>query len=120
MNSSILQLAAPYIKWIFLSGAVLILFRGHNYPGGGFIGGLLAGLAIVFRGFAYTMQEVKAQLGNRPQQLTGAGLIFVIASFLPSVFTGKSFMSAIWVKLIIPFIGELKLMQMTPARLKMR
>ena len=109
MNSAILQLAAPYIRWIFFTGAIIILIRGHNYPGGGFIGGLLAGLAILFKGFAYNLHEVREQLGRKPQQLIGSGLFIVILSFLPSIFLKKSFMTGVWIKPVLPLLGELKL-----------
>lgn len=50
MNSRILNIAQKYLKILFVVFGVLILLRGHNYPGGGFIGGLLASLAYVFQG----------------------------------------------------------------------
>lgn len=109
MNSTILQLAAPYIRWIFFTCAIIVLIRGHNYPGGGFIGGLLAGLAILFKGFAYNLHEVREQLGRKPQQLIGSGLFVVILSFLPSILLKKSFMAGVWIKPVLPLLGELKL-----------
>jgi multicomponent Na+:H+ antiporter subunit B len=109
MNSTILQLAVPYIRWIFLIGAIIILIRGHNYPGGGFIGGLLAGLAILFEGFACNMQELREQLGKKPQLLIGFGLFTVILSTLPSLFIKKSFMTGIWVTKAVPLLGNVKL-----------
>ena len=49
MNAVLLQIATKYVKWILLVFALIALFRGHNYPGGGFIGGLLVGLSVVFQ-----------------------------------------------------------------------
>ena len=39
MNSVILQIASKYLRFLLIIFALLALFRGHNQPGGGFIGG---------------------------------------------------------------------------------
>ena len=41
-HSHLLEKAARPLYWLMLAGAVWIVLRGHNAPGGGFIGGLLA------------------------------------------------------------------------------
>jgi multicomponent Na+:H+ antiporter subunit B len=109
MNSVILQIAAKYLKWLLLVFAVLALFRGHNHPGGGFIGGLMAGLAIVYRGFAYNAFQVKEELKDRPERYIALGLLAILLSFLPSVFMNETLMTGIWVTLPLPFSEGLKL-----------
>ena len=109
MNSVILQIASKYLRWILLAFAILALLRGHNAPGGGFIGGLLAGLAIVFRGFAYSIGQVKNELKSRPMIYTGLGLLFILLSFLPGIFSGNELMTGSWVKIPVPMMGDLKL-----------
>lgn len=105
MNSVVLQIAAKYLKWLLIVFAVLALLRGHNNPGGGFIGGLMAGLAIVYRGFAYNAFQVKEELQDRPGYYIGGGLLAIFLSFLPSLFAGKPIMTGLWVKIPTP-IGE--------------
>lgn len=109
MNSVILQLAAKYLKWLFIVFAVLALIRGHNDPGGGFIGGLMAGLAIVYRGFAYDTFQVKEQLKNLPERFIAGGLFIILMSVVPSLIAGKTFMTGVWLKIPLPLAGELKL-----------
>jgi multicomponent Na+:H+ antiporter subunit A len=41
-DSPLLEKSALPLFWIMMIGALWILFRGHNAPGGGFIGGLVA------------------------------------------------------------------------------
>ena len=53
MDSIILRTAARYLMPIFLLFSVIILLRGHNAPGGGFVGGLLAAGAFVFYALVY-------------------------------------------------------------------
>lgn len=109
MNSVILQIASKYLRWILLIFAILALLRGHNQPGGGFIGGLLAGLAVVFRGFAFTVPEVKSELQSKPLLFIGIGLFFILLSFLPSIIFSYELMTGSWIKIPLPLIGELKL-----------
>lgn len=109
MNSIILQLAAKYLRWLFIIFAVLALIRGHNDPGGGFIGGLLAGLAIVYRGLAYDTFQVKERLQNIPEWFIAGGLFTILLSFAPSLILGKTIMTGVWLKIPLPLVGELKL-----------
>jgi len=109
MNSIILQLAAKYLRWLFIIFAVLALIRGHNDPGGGFIGGLLAGLAIVYRGLAYDTFQVKERMQNIPEWFIAGGLFTILLSFAPSLILGNTIMTGIWLKIPLPLVGELKL-----------
>jgi multicomponent Na+:H+ antiporter subunit B len=109
MNSVILQIAAKYLKWLLLVFAVLALLRGHNHPGGGFIGGLMAGLAIVYRGFAYNAFQVKEELKDRPERYIALGLLAILLSFLPSIFMNETLMTGVWGTLPLPFSEGLKL-----------
>lgn len=109
MNSVILQIAARYLKWLLLVFAVLALFRGHNHPGGGFIGGLMAGLAIVYEGFAYNAFQVKERLKDRPERYIAGGLFAILLSFIPSLFRGETLMTGVWVKIPIPLGESIKL-----------
>lgn len=109
MNSIILQLAAKYLRWLFIVFAVLALIRGHNDPGGGFIGGLVAGLAVVYRGLAYDTFQVKERMKNVPERFIAGGLFIILLSFLPSLILGKTIMTGVWLKIPLPLVGELKL-----------
>lgn len=109
MNSVILQLAAKYLRWLLLTFAVLALFRGHNNPGGGFIGGLMAGLAVVYRGFAFDSFQIKERLQNIPEWLIAGGLFIILLSFVPSLLLDKTLMTGVWLKIPLPLLGELKL-----------
>lgn len=107
MNSVILQLASKYIRFIFLVFAIIVLMRGHNQPGGGFIGGLLAALSMVYKGFAYSLQSVKSKTENSSRWLLITGLCTILLSFLPSVLSRQSLMTGQWIR--ISFAGDLKL-----------
>ncbi len=109
MNSVILQIASKYIKWLLLLFAFLALLRGHNQPGGGFIGGLMAGLALVYESFAFQAQQVKQRLKNKPERLAGTGLLMILLSFFPSLMRGETLMKGVWISVPLPIGEELKL-----------
>ena len=46
MNSVILTTAARLLVALLILFSIFMLLRGHNEPGGGFIGGLIAGLLL--------------------------------------------------------------------------
>ena len=109
MNSTILQIAAKYIRLLLIFFAVLALYRGHNHPGGGFIGGLLVALAIVFYGFAFDSVKAKAKLNIQPEGYIVSGLIVIFLSVLPGLFQGGQWMKGIWFSIPLPLLGDLKL-----------
>ena len=109
MNTVILQIAQRYVRGLLLLFAVILLLRGHNHPGGGFIGGLLAGMSIVLKGFAFDIDSVRVSLKISPQAYIATGLIIIVASFLPSIIAGEQFMKGLWLIISLPFGNELKL-----------
>ncbi len=109
MNTVILQIASKYVRGLLVLFAILALIRGHNYPGGGFIGGLLAALSVVYKGFAYTPEIAKEKILIKPEGYIISGLLLIWLSFLPSIFKNVDFMTGIWFTLFLPFFGELKL-----------
>jgi multicomponent Na+:H+ antiporter subunit B len=109
MNLNILQYAEKPIRWLLIIISIVALLRGHNYPGGGFIGGLLAGLAIVFQSLAYDVETVRKKMKLSPQSFIGIGLAIAAISLLPSIIGGAELMQAYWVKLQITESYVLKL-----------
>ena len=109
MNSVLLQIASKYIRLILLVFAVLALFRGHNHPGGGFIGGLLGGLAFVFSSFAHSAGFVRDRLFLRPSLMVAIGLAIVLLSMTASLLMDMEIMKGLWVEIRIPLEMKLKL-----------
>jgi multicomponent Na+:H+ antiporter subunit B len=89
--------------------ALVALIRGHNYPGGGFIGGLLAGLALVYDGFAFDHDSIMKKQLIKPIWHIGIGLLVIFISMLPGILSGGVLMKGLWVSPSLPLLGELKL-----------
>ena len=62
MNTVIFRTIAPTLTSIMLVFSVFVLLRGHNEPGGGFIGGLIAASAVAIYGIAAGVDEVRQAL----------------------------------------------------------
>lgn len=109
MNSIILQIAAKYIKGWLILFAMIALFRGHNNPGGGFIAGLLAALAVVYYGFAFNIRHIRENLKITPLIYIALGLVCVVLSLVPSLIAQLDLMQGVWFQLDLPAIGIIKL-----------
>ncbi|GGC80355.1 putative cation antiporter NADH dehydrogenase subunit [Tersicoccus solisilvae] len=76
--------------------SIFLLLNGHNAPGGGFAGGLVAGLALAVRYLAGGRYELAEATVLTAGQLLGVGLAIACASgVLPLFFGGEVFQTAI-------------------------
>jgi multicomponent Na+:H+ antiporter subunit A len=96
VNSPIFRTAARLLMPLLLLFSVFLLFRGHNQPGGGFVGGLIAAAAFALYGVAFGVQRARQALIVRPLTLLGAGLLIALISGLPAVLRGRPFLAALW------------------------
>lgn len=102
MTSTILRTAARVLMPLLLLFAVFLLLRGHNQPGGGFVGGLVVAASFVLYSIAYGVDAARRALLVDPSTLLGAGLLTALASGLPGVLAGGPFMAAIWMRPVAP------------------
>ena len=100
--SPILQTAARLLMPLLLLFAVFLLWRGHNQPGGGFVGGLVAAAAFSLYLIAYGVRRARRALYVRPMTLLGAGLLVALASGLPAAVRGQPFLTAQWITEPLP------------------
>ncbi|HET8770150.1 MAG TPA: hydrogen gas-evolving membrane-bound hydrogenase subunit E [Gemmatimonadaceae bacterium] len=82
--------------WLLLGSSLVILWRGHNDIGGGFVGGLVAALAFSFHSLAHGVAGARALLRVHPQGLLGAGLLLATLSGLPGLFARGEFLTQLW------------------------
>jgi multicomponent Na+:H+ antiporter subunit B len=99
MNTVIFRTVAPLIVAIMLVFSVYICLRGHNEPGGGFIGGLIAASAIAVLGMSMGAAEARRALRLDPLSFAGLGVLVAALSGLLSIFNGNPFMTSIWLYL---------------------
>lgn len=107
MYSLILSTATRYALPLLLIFSIFILLRGHNLPGGGFVGGLVAAATFAFYAFAYSVEEAQKALRANPIHLIGVGLLIAVSSAMYSLTLGLPFMTGIWGKTDYPVIGAI-------------
>ena len=78
--SLILRTSTRALLVLLLLFSIFELLRGHNEPGGGFIGGLLAAAAIALYGLAFGVDAARALLRVPPLTVAGAGLLVAAAA----------------------------------------
>lgn len=106
MSSLILSTATRLLLPLLLIFSIFLLLRGHNEPGGGFVGGLVAAAAFALYMIATDVVNVKRILRIEPRTLIGIGLLICLISGLISLFRGLPFMTGLWSKTAFPVIGK--------------
>ncbi len=76
--------------------SVFLLFTGHNAPGGGFAGGLLAGLALLARYLAGGRYELGEAAPIDAGLLLGGGLTLAVGTAVSSMFFGLQVLQSSW------------------------
>lgn len=106
MRTPILQTAINLLMPLFFLFSLYLLFRGHNEPGGGFIGGLIGAIAFVFHAMVFDSRVTLRVFRLNPVRLIAAGLFLALGSGFIAVFVGDPFMTALWADFYLPIIGR--------------
>lgn len=109
MNSLVLRTAAGILKPLMLLFSVFLLLRGHNEPGGGFVGGLVAAAGFCLDAFALSPADARRSLGVNPRILIAVGLLVAMASGLPAWLFAEPYLTGHWGTFNIPVVGEAKI-----------
>ncbi|EFO29051.1 Na+/H+ antiporter protein, subunit B [Roseibium sp. TrichSKD4] len=98
MRTVIFRTVAPYLTALMVLFSIFVLLRGHNEPGGGFIGGLIAASALAIFGIACGVASVRRAIVFHPMSIAGFGLLLGAVSALPSLFKKQPFMTSQWLE----------------------
>ncbi|WP_111720503.1 Na+/H+ antiporter subunit A [Homoserinimonas sp. OAct 916] len=99
------------VRLLFHSAIVLsiyLLFVGHNLPGGGFSGGLLAGLALAARYLAGGRFELGAAVSVDAGKVLGFGLLLAVGTATVPLFFGMNPLESAWWEGSVPLLGHLE------------
>jgi multicomponent Na+:H+ antiporter subunit A len=89
-RSLVFEVGTRLLFGVTMVVAVYLLFAGHNAPGGGFAGGLVAGMGLMLRYLAAGREELNEAAPIDAGVLLGAGLsIAALAAVSPVAFGGK-------------------------------
>lgn len=101
--SPLLERAVALLYWPMLIGAAYVLLRGHNAPGGGFIGALLAVAASAVVALIFGPAAARRRLPAAPITLSAVGLALGALSGVPALFLGEAFLTHQWASLPLGF-----------------
>ena len=92
---------------LLLVFSVFLLFAGHNQPGGGFVGGLVAGAAFALRLIAGGHDELARAIRVRPTTLLGSGLLLATGTALITFWNDGQLLESRLLEVHLPVLGEL-------------
>lgn len=96
MGSLILSTAARLHVALMLLFSVFLLARGHNEPGGGFLGGLIAAIGFVVYAIAEGPAAVRGAIRVEPRKLAFVGVALTLVAALPGPLAGEPFLTGLW------------------------
>ncbi|KPL84031.1 monovalent cation/H+ antiporter subunit B [Thermanaerothrix daxensis] len=105
-RSEILATAARYLMPLLIVFSVFLLLRGHNEIGGGFVGGLVASVAVVLYMIAEGVQAARDLLKIEPRLLIATGLLIALSSAVFAWVVNRPFMTGLWWKYPLPVLGK--------------
>lgn len=92
-GSFIFTRVATFLFFVINLFAVYLLLRGHNYPGGGFIGGLGSGMSLVLLSLAVGVERMQQILRVDPVRIATVGLFIAAASSAMPMLWGDPFLT---------------------------
>ncbi|EHU1306058.1 MULTISPECIES: monovalent cation/H+ antiporter subunit A [Acinetobacter] len=107
------RITASWVLPLALVVSVYIFMRGHNYPGGGFIAGLITSMALIIQYIALGQdqaeQMLKAQSGRLYEIWIGSGLTIAGLTGIAAWFWARPFLTSAHVYVELPVLGKLHL-----------
>lgn len=102
----IMQTLTRLLLPLMLLVAIFIFLRGHNMPGGGFIAGLIAAVALTVQymsnGISWTSERIKVDM----HRIIASGLLIATLTGVVAMFFGASFLTSAYTHLHLPLVGE--------------
>ena len=96
MNSLILRTSSRLVLPAAIIFSLYVLLRGHNEPGGGFIGGLIAAAGLTVHALPRGRDALLATLRMSPKTLIGIGLTLALLSGVPGLLLSTPYLTHQW------------------------
>lgn len=103
-----LDQSVSVIFYVMMAASLYLLFAGHNQPGGGFVGGLVAGAAVALRYVAGGIDEVRRVSPLKPWTILGSGVVASAACAIVPVMFGNPVLDNGYVEVDVPAVGHVK------------
>jgi len=107
-RSVVLETAVRLVFHTVLIFSLYLLFAGHNQPGGGFVGGLVAGLAFVLRYIAGGRAALRDAVPIDPGLPLGLGLVVSALTGVVALLAGGQYLESGYAIYTLPLLNEVK------------
>ena len=105
----ILQTFTRLMMPLMILVAVYIFLRGHNLPGGGFIAGLIASVALIVMYLSNGIEWTQKRLTVDMHLVIGFGLLIATATGLVAMGLGYPFLTSAFSHIHWPIVGEFEI-----------
>lgn len=106
-DSLILRAVAAFLFFLINVFAIYLLLRGHNLPGGGFIGGLGSALSFILLCLAFGVERTQKVLRVDPVRIAVAGLLLALGTAMLPMLVGDAFLKHTHLKFDAIFLGHI-------------
>ena len=126
VRSVVFEVITRLLFGVMIIASIYLLLAGHNWPGGGFAGGLVAGMALMIRYLAAGRYELDEAAPFDAGRLLGGGLLLALFAAVFPLFLGGTILQSYDVYLnlpgpdsistplgVLPLFGELHLVSST-------
>lgn len=105
----ILQTFTKATAFIILIFSLYLFFAGHNQPGGGFIGGLMTGSALVLLYISYDIETVKKMIPFDYKKMMALGMLIAVLTGVGSFLFDQPFLTQAFGYFQLPLLGKTEL-----------
>lgn len=109
-DSFIFRAVGSFLFFVINVFAVYLLLRGHNLPGGGFIGGLGSALSLILLSLAFGVERTQQILRIDPTRIAAYGLLLAVLTALAPLLLGDELLKHYhWKYQDVPVLGSVEL-----------
>ncbi|EJF74619.1 monovalent cation/H+ antiporter subunit A [Bartonella alsatica] len=105
-----LTIPAVIMSWLFsviIVFSIYLFMRGHDLPGGGFVGGVTLAIGFILQYLARDIRWVENHLRVLPLRWLGFGLLLSVATGMGAWFVGYPFLTSFFQYVHLPLIGKI-------------
>lgn len=112
-RSAMLEVVTRLLFQPMILVSIYLLFSGHNTPGGGFSGGLVAALALIIRYLAGGRHELAAAAPINAGAALGGGLLIAVGAGAGALVLGGEVLQSAVLDFHVPLLGHVRLVTST-------
>lgn len=102
IDSLVFRTTAHIVAALMMVFSIYLLLRGHNAPGGGFIGALIAVIGFALLMLAESARYVRERLRYSPMKIAQMGIVLALLAGAMGLAAGQPFLTGLWWKEVLP------------------